>query len=151
VAASGKARRASASNVAGAMKITIKHLSWITAIVTIAACSSNLQQMPSGSNSSLLNAATVSPDLKLRPPELVFNLKHPKSKTEKVLGYAPGGSSHTDCETLGVASVGYERVQGHTGYFLISPLHQGQCEVGFDHSVSGKKLKTKTLPVVVNN
>lgn len=128
----------------------VKNVLFIAAIVTIAACSSTLQPEPSVSNPSLLKTADVSPDLKLRPPELTFNLKHPKNKTEKVLGYAPNGSSHTDCETLGVADVEYERVQGHTGYFLISPLHQGRCEVGFDHTISSKKVKTKTLPVTVN-
>ncbi len=118
------------------------------AILAIAACSSNVPQTPPLANAAL-RATNVAPDLELRPPVLRFNLKHPKDKTEKVLGYAPDGSSHTDCVTLGIADVDYEYVKGHTGYFLISPEHQGKCEVGFDHS--GKKLKSKTLPVIVKD
>ncbi|MGA8099450.1 MAG: hypothetical protein WB810_12425 [Candidatus Cybelea sp.] len=117
------------------------------AIVMTAACSAGMQAPPVGGQPSQM-AKAISPDLRLRPPTLRFNLKDPKNKTEEVVGYEPGGSYHEDCSTLGIATISYESIRGHNAFFLITPTHEGRCEIGFDHS-GAKKVKTKTLLVNV--
>jgi hypothetical protein len=116
------------------------------AILTTPACSAGMQA-PTVVNQSNF-AKIISPDLRLRPQTLRFNLKDTKDKTEEVVGYEPGGSYHEDCSTLGIATISYEYVRGHNAFFLVAPTHEGRCEIGFDHT-GAKKVKTKTLLVNV--
>jgi hypothetical protein len=120
------------------------------ALLAVAGCAGGAPSQGVVANPVAASPQALSPALKLQPRELHFNLQHPKSKTEKVLGYNPGGSYHTDCSTLGIATIAYEHGKGRNADFLISPLHEGKCEVGFVHAPSGKTPKTKTLPIIVN-
>jgi hypothetical protein len=92
--------------------------------------------------------AGVAPELRLKPSVLHFHMQQPKSKTEEVFGFEPGGSYHQTCSTLGIASITQERTQHRTAFFLISPLHRGRCVIGFVHS-GEKGIKTKSLEVIV--
>ncbi len=126
----------------------ITRISCIALIIAASACSSSAPSAPPVESGLVPNTFEASPDLQLRPRKLRFKDAQSPSKTEEVLGYEPGGSYHEDCSTLGVATIGYGNTKGRKSFFLITPLHQGKCEIGFVHSVSGHA-KLKTLLVTV--
>jgi hypothetical protein len=125
-------------------------VSCIALVIAASACSSNATSGPPVGSGLVPNSFQASPDLQLQPRKLHFKDAQSPSKTEEVRGYEPGGSYHEDCSTLGVATIGYPNTKGRKSFFLITPLHQGKCEIGFVHSVSGKD-KLKTLPVTVGS
>ena len=119
----------------------IPKLSCAAALAALTACSAGSAPGNLAVFSSVAAPQALSPDLRLEPPVLRFKISSPKSKTEEVFRFEPGGVYHETCEGLGVAHIEMSGQKGHNAFFQVTPDNVGRCVIGFVHNNHVKNLE----------